>query len=163
MLATTCERSKQTSWDLEDASTLSNLGARTDDVGDRPALAEPERRLLLAVLVDAIVRFQRLASAPPGVRRRELLEAERWIRSDDHVWPCSFVNVCEALDLAHAPLRRALLRWRAAAVSGRRTTRRKLLDGFAREEPGARASTPSAAHRCAYPPTAGRTDTGRFE
>jgi hypothetical protein len=56
------------------------------------------------------------------------MEAERWIRSDDREWPCSFVNICEALDIAYAPLRRAMLRWRRqASPSGRRVTRRGLL------------------------------------
>lgn len=78
-----------------------------------PAIPEtPERRLLLAVLLDAIVCVQRISSTPPGQLRRELEESQRWIRSDDCAWPYSFVNVCEALGLAHQPIRRALLEGR---------------------------------------------------
>ena len=58
--------------------------------------------------------------------RHDLLEAERWIRSDDRSWPCSFVNVCEALDIAHEPLRRAVLKWRTTPMR-KRVTRRGLL------------------------------------
>jgi hypothetical protein len=90
-------------------------------------LAEPERRLFFAVLSDAIVRVRRRADSR-GLRvRQDLLEAERWIRSDDRSWPCSFVNVCEALDIAPNPLRRAVLKWRTAALAPKRVTRRGLL------------------------------------
>lgn len=100
----------------------------TDDTGaDVRKVAQPERRLLFAILSDAIVRFRRLASAPRHMTR-ELIEAERWIRSDDREWPCSFVNICESLDIAYGPLRRAMLEWRRQATSGaRRVTRRSLL------------------------------------
>jgi hypothetical protein len=100
----------------------------TDDSGaDVSKVSQPERRLLFAILADAIVRFRRLATAPRHATR-ELIEAERWIRSDDREWPCSFVNVCEALDIAYGPLRRAVLQWRRkASTDERRVTRRGLL------------------------------------
>ena len=101
----------------------------TDDVGaDVRNVSQPERRLLFALLSDAIIRCRRLATAP-WPERRDLIEAERWIRSDDREWPCSFVNVCEALDIAHAPLRRAVLAWRreAQAQGRKRVSRRSLL------------------------------------
>jgi len=93
-------------------------------------VAEPERRLLLAVLCDAIVVFQRRvvgtggSPLPPD-------EAERWILSNDRRWIFSYVNVCEALGLAHEPLRRALIawRWRVASASRSPAARRRLLAG----------------------------------
>ena len=93
-------------------------------------VAEPERRLLLAVLCDAIVVLQRRVVGTAGSPTRPN-EAERWILSDDRRWLYSFVNVCEALDLAHEPLRRALLawRWRVAAASRSPAARRRLLTG----------------------------------
>ena len=90
-------------------------------------LAEPERRLFLAVLSDAIVRVRRLAESRHPKGRHDLLEAERWIRSEDRSWPCSFINVCEALEIAHEPLRRTVLKWRTAALAPKRVTRRGLL------------------------------------
>ena len=93
--------------------------------GER-AVIQPERRLFFAILSDAIVRFRQLATTQSLAARAELKEAERWIRSDDRSWPCSFVNVCDALDVAYEPLRRALLRWRATPAR-RRVTRRGLL------------------------------------
>jgi hypothetical protein len=93
-----------------------------------PTIVEPERRLLLAVLTDAIVRVRQLAAGQRKHARRELVEAVRWIRSDDRGWPCSFVNVCVALDLAHEPIRRAVLHWlRHAPVIDKHVTRRGLL------------------------------------
>ena len=91
-------------------------------------LARPERRLMLAILSDAIVLFQQCGVNVRANRRREVRETERWILSDDQRWPCSFVNVCSALGLAHEPLRRMLLRWRATH-GNREPTRRRLLAG----------------------------------
>jgi hypothetical protein len=93
-------------------------------------VAEPERRLLLAVLCDAIVVFQRRVVGTAGSLMRPN-EAERWILSDDRRWLYSFVNVCEALELAHEPLRRALIawRWRVATASRSPAARRRLLAG----------------------------------
>jgi hypothetical protein len=99
----------------------------TDDTGaDVRNVSQPERRLLFAILSDALVRCRRAATAPRHVAR-QLIEAERWIRSDDREWPCSFVNVCEALDIAHGPLRRAVLQWRKRNDGRTRVTRRGLL------------------------------------
>ncbi len=93
--------------------------------------AEPERRLLLAVLCDAIVVFQRRAAGYGGSASRSTGEAERWILSDDRRWLYSFVNVCESLGIAHEPLRRALLSWRWRVATERRSpaARRRLLAG----------------------------------
>jgi len=120
-------RGNRTLWEGTHGMVLPEVDP-TDDAGaDICKVAQPERRLLFAILADAIVRFRRLATAPRHTTR-ELMEAERWIRSDDREWPCSFVNVCEALDIAYGPLRRAMLRWRRqASPTGRRVTRRGLL------------------------------------
>ncbi len=95
-----------------------------------PRIAEPERRLFFAVLTDAIVRVRQLATGRRKHARYELLEAVRWFRSNDVTWPCSFINVCLALDIAHEPLRRTVLMWlhgTSAAADERRVTRRGLL------------------------------------
>ena len=93
------------------------------------ALVEPERNLLLAVLTDAIVRYQALATASKGSRRRDLSEAARWLLSNDRQGPCSFVNVCEALGIEPTALRGALASWRATHASrrGGGSARRSLL------------------------------------
>jgi hypothetical protein len=91
---------------------------------------EPERRLLLAILTDAIVTFQARAASPRRAERRAFDEAARWLFSDDRSWPCSFVNVCEALGIEPGPLRRALIEWRRRHDdSAVRAARRRLLAG----------------------------------
>jgi len=94
-------------------------------------LGRPERRLMLAILSDAIVLLQKFAGDVRTSGRREVRETERWILSDDQRWPCSFVNVCDALGLAHEPLRRMLMRWKTSRARTIRATRRRLLAGKA--------------------------------
>ena len=91
---------------------------------------EPERRLLLAVLTDAIATFQARAASQRGAGRRAFDEAARWLFADDRSWPCSFINVCDALGIEPGPLRRALLEWRRSHDDGTvRAARRRLLAG----------------------------------
>lgn len=91
-------------------------------------LNQPERRLMLAVLSDAIVLFQ--TGGSQLARRHDVDDAHRWISSDDRRWPYSFVNVCDTLGIAFEPLRRALVQSRTDAVHLRRTAaRRRLLAG----------------------------------
>jgi hypothetical protein len=66
----------------------------------------PERRLMLAVLLDAIAQLRR----GPGPAR----EAEQWIHAgdEDADWPFSFVSVCHALGLDPGYMRGGLVRGR---------------------------------------------------
>ncbi len=66
----------------------------------------PERRLMLAVLADAIVRLRRGGAA----RATE----ERWILARGHASPFAFTNICDALGIDAARLARRLLASRAA-------------------------------------------------
>jgi len=114
-------------WDLAHDDGFGGVDPMAVALERRPdRIGEPDRRLLHAVLVDAIVRFRRPAASQPKARR-EHLEVERWLRSDDRTWPCSFVNVCETLGLAHEPLRRALLASRPRDGDGGSATRRDLV------------------------------------
>lgn len=99
---------------------------QADALPDDSHVGRPDRRLLCAILVDAIVRFRRLVTAPHAAARRERSEIERWMRSDDRTWPCSFLNVCDTLDLAHEPLRRAVLGQRGDSARNERVLRRRL-------------------------------------
>jgi len=126
MIASAHDRSGGKAWEASHGMVLPEVDP-TDGLGAAVQhVSQPERRLLFAVLSDAIVRYRRLATAPRHASI-ELREAERWIRSDDREWPCSFVNVCEALDIAWEPLRRAVLAWRRGSDSPVRVTRRGLL------------------------------------
>lgn len=80
------------------------------------AQANGERRLMVAILADAVECFQKHLGATDGRGRQLCAEAERWFLSDDSSWPFSFVNICEALDIHPSFLRRGLLRWKAQQV-----------------------------------------------
>ncbi len=66
----------------------------------------PEKRLLFAVLLDAVIQLRRRNTARSA-------EAERWIRGedDDTDTPFSFVNLCETLGIDPSYLARGLLAW----------------------------------------------------
>ena len=70
----------------------------------------PEKRLMLAVLEDAIGLFCRHRHAQ-GRRRRRVAEAVIWLWSDSRDGPFAFVNVCEALGLDPLYVRAGLVRW----------------------------------------------------
>jgi len=76
------------------------------------ASLEPEKRLMLAVLEDAVLCFQKGSSA--GDRRRKALfpDAEEWIMEENRDWPFSFENICEVFGINPAYLRQGLLRWK---------------------------------------------------
>ena len=74
----------------------------------------PERRLMAAVLEDAIRTFCRCADSR-GVRRKRLFSGTAdWFESPDVRWPFSFANICDALALEPGWVRRLLRRWQAA-------------------------------------------------
>ena len=67
-----------------------------------------ERRLMLAVLQDAVECYQKYALArdPRGV---ELFrDANQWIESGERDWPFSYENVCEVLGLNPEYIRKGL-------------------------------------------------------
>jgi hypothetical protein len=69
------------------------------------------RRLMLAVLADAIGCLQVHFSKPSRSNESRFHEAEEWIASDDE-GPFSFNTVCEGLGLDADSLRKRLLRWK---------------------------------------------------
>ena len=71
------------------------LSSRTTDT--------PEKRLMFAILVDAVIQLQRRST-------QVALEAERWIRGEDEEEPLfSFQDVCDALGIEAEYLARGLL------------------------------------------------------
>ena len=70
---------------------------------------------MMAVLARALRDLQTHAGTGTPRARRHLAEVEAWFASDDDVWPCSFVNLCHALDLDADTVRRCLVGWRRAA------------------------------------------------
>jgi hypothetical protein len=78
-----------------------------------------ERRLMVAILEDAVDCFQKHILAMDHRSRHLCVEAEKWFLSDDDSWPFSFVNICHALDLHPGFLRRGLLTWKARQLARR--------------------------------------------
>jgi hypothetical protein len=96
--------------------------ARRDD----SAIA-PVKRLMMAVLEDALRCFQNNADALGGPRKRAFTEAEQWLCTDKGDGPFSFETVCETLGIEPQYLRAGLREWRnqqLAGVSARRLARR---------------------------------------
>jgi hypothetical protein len=72
---------------------LQILSLRTLGIGD------PEKRLMAAVLKDAIQVYQALAYRSAPRARNHLAELEKWFGSDDMAYPFAFRRICEALAL----------------------------------------------------------------
>jgi hypothetical protein len=75
----------------------------------RKTLLEPEKRLMLAVLGDAIDCFQDNVLARSGKRKKLFEESEAWILAGDRDWVFSFENICEVLGINPTYLRHGLL------------------------------------------------------
>ena len=82
----------------------------------RPSAAlPPEKRLMLAVLEGALLDLQRSAGASTPRARRLADEVDAWFAADDEGWPCSFLNVCQALGLDVSAVRTRVAGWRRMA------------------------------------------------
>lgn len=73
---------------------------------------EPESKLILAVLEEAIQCFQKYHLAGGRGNRALFCEAENWIMEENSEWPFSFENCCLAVGLSPGYVRRGLLRWK---------------------------------------------------
>jgi hypothetical protein len=73
---------------------------------------EPEKRLMLAVLEDAVHCFQDNISEQSGTKRKLFEEAEEWLLTEGDEWAFSFENICEALGLGPEYVREGLLSWK---------------------------------------------------
>jgi hypothetical protein len=80
---------------------------------------EPEKRLMLAVLEDAIACFQKYLLARDSKGRSSFHEAEEWIREEGSDWLFSFENICEVLGFNPKYVRRGLLEWKEKKLAGR--------------------------------------------
>ena len=84
-----------------------------------PQQATPERRLLAAVLEDAV----RIIRCGPAYRRRTweranaYREAIAWVSADRDAWPFCFIAVCEALGFDADSVRTRLLGERLTLVN----------------------------------------------
>lgn len=87
--------------------------------------AGPSNRLLLAVLEEALIAFQRgVAVTDYNNARKNFLEAKEWIASDDDKWPFAFLVVCEALSIDPEYIRTGLKQLEKDKRGGRKKKNR---------------------------------------
>jgi hypothetical protein len=75
-----------------------------------------EKRLMLAVLQDALECYQKYAFAKDVHGHQLFAEAEEWICCEDRNWYFSFDNICETLEINPAYLRHGVQQWRRHAL-----------------------------------------------
>lgn len=81
---------------------------------------EPERRLMLAMLADAVRCYQAGIATGSGERARLFTEAKQWLFTEQRNTPFSFDDVCGALDIDPEYLRRGLRCWRARRLANQK-------------------------------------------
>ena len=79
---------------------------------------QPEKRLMLAILLDAVECFQKYAPLHRRKPDRLFTATAEWIFEDDYKWPFSFLNICDAVGIDPKYLRSGLQQWNATR-SGR--------------------------------------------
>jgi hypothetical protein len=103
-------------WDISEISPLFAESISTpnqyynesrDDSQSRPI-----KRLMLAVLEDALRCLNKYAHAKSGAHRLLYREAEQWLGSRDSYALFSFILVCETLGIEPEYLRSGVLQWR---------------------------------------------------
>jgi len=80
---------------------------------------EPEKRLMLAVLEDATVCFQKYIFARDGRGKNLFHAAEKWIMEEGNDWLFSFENICEVLGFNPQYIRQGLIRCKETKLARR--------------------------------------------
>lgn len=83
----------------------------------RGRAVEGERRLMLAVLEDAVDSYRKYALARDPREQACFLEAREWFVSTDRSWLFAFENICDVLEMNADYLRGGLDKWRRALTS----------------------------------------------
>ncbi len=81
------------------------------------AMVSREKRLMLAVLENALDSYQKYVLARDGQGRQMYEEAVEWLESTNTDWLFSYRNICETLDINADYLRRGLEGWRLRATT----------------------------------------------
>lgn len=80
---------------------------------NRRVVLEAHRRLMRALLEEALACFQKHVLAARGAKRRLFVEAERWLMGREKRGAgITFQHVCDSLDLEPSGIQRALRSWR---------------------------------------------------
>ena len=89
------------------------------DRNRRRASSDGERRLMVAILEDAVDVYRKQAGARDRKRRQLFEDAEAWIESPDKSWIFSYENICEVLGIDGGYLRKGLRMWKQRAGGDR--------------------------------------------
>ena len=85
----------------------------------RRASIDGERRLMVAILEDAVDVYRKQAGARDRKRRHLFEDAEAWIESAERSWIFSFENICDMLSIDAEYLRKGLRAWKQKAGGDR--------------------------------------------
>jgi hypothetical protein len=106
------------------------LSAQYFETLRRRTIFEPEKRLMMAILQDAINSFQDNLLTPNVKAKKLSEEAEEWIVDKNGDWIFSFEIICQTLGFNPDYVRHGLLRWKARKLAAARKAgvweRRKL-------------------------------------
>ena len=80
---------------------------------------DPEQRLMLAVLEDAVWCFQNGLRAKDKKKQDLSREAEEWLMEEDSRWLFSFNEICDLLGLEAKYIRKRLVSWKQESLSAR--------------------------------------------
>lgn len=81
------------------------------------SILEGERRLMLAVLEDAVMCYQKYAGSPRARGKRMFEEAEEWFFEENQTWPFSFESICSVFAIHPGYFRTRLVRWKDDLLS----------------------------------------------
>ncbi len=88
------------------------LPAQLYDTSFGGARIQPEKRLQVGVLADAVGTFRRWTGVEHPRARRLLAEVDDWFASDAADGPFTFITICDSLELDPSYIRRGLRQWR---------------------------------------------------
>jgi hypothetical protein len=80
---------------------------------------EPEKKLMLAILEDAIACYQKYLFARDSKGKALFEEAKEWVEEVNGAGVFAFDSVCEILGLNPDYLRRGMIEWKTAALAQR--------------------------------------------
>lgn len=75
-------------------------------------ILEGERRLMVAILEDAVACYQKYAGATKPRGRRLFQEAAQWFLEEEPSWVFSFESICTVLSINPEYFRNSLERWK---------------------------------------------------
>ena len=92
------------------------LHSQHRDTLQRRTPQDPEKRLMLAVLEDAVACFRNGLHARDHRRKELFKDSEAWITEENGDWLFSFEHICDILGVDARSIRNELFKWKKEAV-----------------------------------------------